>query len=118
MAMATRLNFTTTAIRALRPPPAGKRVTYLDAKIPALQLRVTPAGVKTFSVFRRVKGGGPERITVGTFPNTTVEKARKRAAQINSLIDGGANPAAVKRAHKSELTFGELFADYLERHAK
>ena len=83
-----------------------------------MQLRVTPGGVKTFSVYRRVKGGGPERITIGTFPNTTVEKARQRAGQVNSAIDGGANPAEAKRAHKSEMIFAELFAEYLERHAK
>ena len=116
--MATRLQFTKAAIRGLPPPPAGKRATYRDTKIPALQLRVTPAGVKTFSVFRRVKGGGPERITVGNFRNTSVEQARKRAGQINSAIDGGANPAAAKRAHKSEMIFAELFREYLERHAK
>src|SRR5262249_60368106 len=100
----------------LSQPEAGTRGTYHDAKIPGLQLRVTPAGVKTFSVFRRVKGGAPERISIGRFEpkgNTTVEQARKRAANINSAIDGGANPAAAKRAHKSELIFVELFAEYL-----
>src|SRR5208283_4835316 len=119
--MAERLNFTKTAIRALPKAPAGARLTYRDTKIPGLELRITPAGVKTFSVFRRVKGGGPERVTVGVFSEhggTTVEQARRRAAQINSAIDGGANPAAVKRAHKSEVIFCELFGEYLERHAK
>src|SRR5262249_26989734 len=97
---------------------AGSRATYHDAKIRGLQLRVTPAGVKTFSVFRRVKGGGPERITVGTFPNTSIEKARKRAASINLAIEGGANPAEAKPADRSERTFAELFRDYLAQHAK
>jgi integrase len=115
------INFTKTALKSLPRPRAGKRDTYHDTKIPGLQVRVTPAGVKTFSVFRRTKGGGPERITLGVFEphgNTTVEQARKRAANINSAIDGGANPAAAKRAHKSELLFAELFAEYLKRHAK
>jgi integrase len=117
--MATRFNFTKTAIQALPTPPAGTRATYHDTKVPGLQLRVTPSGVKTFSVYRRVKGGGPERITIGTFStSTTVEKARRRAGQVNSAIDGGANPAEAKRAHKSEMIFAELFAEYLERHAK
>src|ERR1700682_885807 len=117
--MATRFNFTKTAIKALPPPPAGTRATYRDTKVPGLQLRVTPSGVKTFSVYRRVKGGGPERITIGTFStSTTVEKARRRAGQVNSAIDGGANPAEAKRAHKSEMIFAELFGEYLERHAK
>src|SRR5438445_11200425 len=85
-----RMNFTKEAIRALPLPPAGQRATYLDTKVANLQVRVTPTGVKTFSVFRRVKGSGPERITLGTFQNTTVEQARTRAGQINSSIDGGA----------------------------
>jgi integrase len=119
--MVERLNFTKTSIQGLPKAPAGKRLTYRDTKIPGLELRVTAGGVKTFSVFRRVKSGGPERITVGIFREhggTTVEQARKRAGQINSAIDGGANPAAAKRAHKSELIFAELFAEYIKRHAK
>jgi integrase len=112
------VKFTKSWIRGLALPPAGTRATYHDAEIKGLQLRVTPAGAKTFSVFRRVKGGGPERITVGTFPNTSVEKARKRAASINLAIEGGANPAEAKRAHRSEPTFAELFQDYLAQHAK
>ncbi|MDQ6922939.1 MAG: Arm DNA-binding domain-containing protein, partial [Pseudomonadota bacterium] len=86
--VAKRLNFTKAAIEAL-PKPASTRATYHDTKVPGLQLRVTPSGIKTFSVYRRVKGGGPERITIGTFPSTTVEKARRRAGQVNSAIDGG-----------------------------
>ena len=116
--MASRINFTKAAIQALPTPAASKRATYHDTKVPGLQLRITPSGVKTFSVYRRVKGGGPERITIGTFPNTTIEKARRRAGQVNSAIDGGANPAEAKRAHKSEMIFAELFAEYLQRHAK
>ena len=116
--MPERIGFTKDAIRRLPAPPVGTRATYHDAKIPGLQLRVTSGGIKTFSVFRRVKGGGPERITIGTFPNTSIEKARKRAATINSAIEGGANPAEARRAHKDEPTFGELFKDYLQQHAK
>jgi integrase len=116
--MPERINFTKAKIRTLPLPPPGTRATYHDAKIPGLQLRVTPAGVKTFSVFRRVKGGGPERITIGVFPSTSIEQARKRAATINSAIDGGANPAEAKQAHRSEPTFAELFRDYLAQHAR
>jgi integrase len=114
--VAQRITFTKAAIQALRA--AGDRVTYHDNKVPGLQLRVTPGGVKTFSVYRRVKGGGPERITLGTFPGTTVEQARRRAGKVNSAIDGGGNPAEAKRAHRSEIVFAGLFAEYLERHAK
>ena len=116
--MPQRINFTKPLLAGLASPPPGQRATYHDTKVPGLQLRVTPAGVKTFSVFRRVKGGGPERVTIGRFPRTTIEQARRRAGKVNSAIDGGENPAAVRRAHKAESTFAELFKGYLERHAR
>jgi integrase len=83
-----------------------------------LRLRVTATGVKTFSLYRRVKGGTPERVTLGRFPDMSVEQARRQAATINAAIADGANPAQAKRAHKAELTFHELFQQYIDRHAR
>jgi hypothetical protein len=57
-------------------------------------------------------------VTLGRFPEMTIEQARRKAAEINAAIEGGANPAQAKRAHKAQLTFADLFADYIERHAK
>ena len=112
----TRFNFTKAALSILSLPATGKRVTYHDAKTTGLQIRVTAAGLKTFSVFRRVKGGQPERITLGRFPDMSVEQARKMAARVNAAIEEGSNPAAVKRAHKGEPTLSEFFKEYGERH--
>lgn len=114
--MSKTISFSKEAINALPAPAAGKRDTYLDAKTPGLQLRVTETGAKTFSVYRRIKGGQPERVTLGKFPAMTVEQARKQAAIINASIADGANPAEAKRAHRAEMTFGELFKEYGERH--
>ena len=116
--MSTKINFTKAALLALPWPSTGKRDTYFDAKISGLQLRITSHGVITFSVYRRIQGGGPERISLGRFPEMTVDQARDRAEIINSDIAKGANPGEVKRGRKAELTFSELFKDYLERHSK
>lgn len=86
--------------------------------MPGLQLRVTAAGVKSFSVYRRLKGGGPERVTLGRFPSMTVEQARKAAAAVNAEIEAGANPAATKRAFKAEPTLAEFFSEYGTRHGE
>ena len=115
--MANTFNFTKTAIESL-PTPSEGRVEYHDSKTSGLRLRVTASGIKTFSLFRRVKGGAPERVTLGRFPDVTVEQARRQAAAINSAIADGANPAEAKRAHKAELTFEDLFKQYMDRHAK
>src|SRR5258708_27136158 len=88
VAMTNRhINFTKAALNALRIPPAGQRTVVHDLKIRGLQLRVTPSGVKTFSVFRRIKGGRPERLTLGKFPAMSLEQARRAAAKINPAIE-------------------------------
>lgn len=115
--MAERFPFTKSAIEAIHAPARG-RATYLDSKVPGLQLRVTANGIKTFSLYRRVRGGSPERVTLGRFPSLTVENARAQAGKINNAIDAGANPAETKRAHRAEVTFAELFADYVTLHSK
>ncbi|EJN07612.1 site-specific integrase [Herbaspirillum sp. YR522] len=119
MPTSNRINFTKETIEAIAPPEKG-RVTYHDTnkKASGLQLRVTSTGTKTFCVFRRMNGGNPDRVTLGRFPLMTLEQARKQAALISASIANGDNPAEVKRAHKAEPTFGELFDEYIERHAK
>lgn len=46
----------------------------------------------------------------------TIEQARKQAARINAEIEEGSNPAEVKRAHRDEMTFADLFKEYGQRH--
>ncbi len=111
-----RFQFNKERLFALPLPATGTRATYHDTKTTGLQLRVSPTGVKTFSMYRRIKGGGPERVTLGRFPAMTVEQARKAASTVNAEIENGANPAEVKRALKAEPTFGEMFKEYGERH--
>ncbi|MBK60358.1 MAG: recombinase XerD [Pseudomonas sp.] len=118
MPSATHIAFSKERLLALPPPEAGKRATYHDTKIQGLQLRVSPSGVKTFSIYRRMKGGQPERVTLGRFPAMTVEQARKQATAVNAEIEAGGNPAAARRAIREEQTFGEVFEDFLKKKRK
>jgi len=95
VSMTARINFTKAAINALPVPKAGKRTTYLNSKTAGLQLRITSNEIITFSVYRRIKGGGPERITLGRYPDMTIEQARRKAAEINSDIANDLNPSEV-----------------------
>ena len=113
-----KANFTKAFIEAIELPAEGQRAIFRDAKVPGLQLRVTANGIKTFFSRRRIKGGESERITLGRFPDMSIEQARKKADAVNAEVSEGKNPAEVKRALRAELTFGELFNDYLDRHAK
>ncbi len=111
------LNFTKENIVALPLPEAGKREEYYDTKVQGLQIRITAAGVKTFYVYRWVRAEGKaERIMLGRFPDMTIENARKAATKVNGAIAEGHNPAAALRGKRAELTLGELFIEYMDRH--
>ncbi len=114
--MINKINFTKAIIDTLPEPEPKKRDIYHDTKTPGLQLRVT--GVKTFFVNRRIKSGDPERITLGRYPEMTIEQARRKTMEVLHDIAEGKNPAEIKRGEKAELTFGNLFNEYLERHSK
>jgi integrase len=104
------INFTKTTIAAL--PSKADRYEEQDTKVPGLRVRVSPSGVKTFYLLRRINGP-QERIKIGRFPQTHPETARQKAEQLNAEITLGANPAAVKRAAKGGVTLSALFNDYL-----
>lgn len=112
-----RINFTVAALKAIPPAPPGKRVTYHDVREPGLQLRVGPTGKKQFSVFKRTKNGGPERVTIGAFPDVSIEQARAKALQIRNAIAQGLNPAESLREHREEMSLGQAFDWYIEHHA-
>jgi integrase len=88
------------------------RVTVHDTKAPGLCITVTPTGHRAWYFYGRV-GGRPRRIKLGTFPVMTTEQARKRALSIGGAVAEGRSVAGAKRAHKGEVTFGELFEHYL-----
>lgn len=112
-----RFPFSTTKLAAL-PAPASARTTYSDTEVKGLQLRVTPAGVKTFSLLKRARTGQLERITLGRFPTLDLKRARREANALLADLASGINAAEARRALRGELTFGELFGRYLEEHAK
>ena len=109
-------NFTKAYLESL-PIPVSGRVEYQDSKMPGLKIRVTSNNVKTFCVLKRVKGGPPLRTTLGRFPAVSIEQARRQASVVLAEIAEGGNPVEVKRALKAELTFSDLFALYVRRHA-
>lgn len=111
-----KINFTKAKIDGLPLPDKGWKYHY-DLKVQGLGIGVGSTGKKSFILYRKI-GGIPERITLGRYPDLTIEQARGKAAEINSAIAKGINPAQVKRGEKAELTFNDLFTEYLERHSK
>lgn len=114
MTTSNRIAFSKERLSTLPLPVTGQRATWHDTKTPGLQLRVSSTGIKTFSVYRRIKNGLPERVTLGRFPAMTVEQARKAASAVNAEIEAGANPAQVRRAIREEPSFYEMFESFIK----
>lgn len=109
--MTRQFNFTKQAIESLPLPES--RIEYRDDKIPELRLRVTPKGIKSFSVFKRISGGHPVRVTLGKYPVLTPVKARSLALQHLADLCGGVNPNEKRRVDAlAEVTLLEVFEAY------
>ncbi len=111
----TTIRFGKMALQKLELPPAGKRLTIYDEKVPKLALRVTAAGTKTFYVVKRA-GTEIAWVKLGAFPEMTVEKAQAEAERILGEFATGANPAQARRTFKAEPTLTEFFTEYGTRH--
>lgn len=111
------INFTKSAIDNIPLPPEGQRLEFYDSKTSHLLVRVSATGRKTFQVYRWHEGK-PSRISIGTWPDLSIEQVRKEAEKINADFAKGENPADKKRQQRQEMTFADLFNVFLERHAK
>ena len=74
-------SLTSSAVRALVAPAEG-REEVRDTEVRGLMVRVTSNGAKSWSVFRRVKGGQPVRVTIGSCDAITATVARLKAKEI------------------------------------
>jgi integrase len=110
--MAEKMQFTKARIAALEPVP-GKRVTVYDEGQKGLCIRVTPAGAKAFYCVRKVNGR-TEWIKIGDAATVTIETARTAAAKIINDIAAGTNPAEQRRIKKAEMTFSDLFSEWVK----
>lgn len=111
------LNFTKKMIEAIALPPKDKRLYLYDIKVQGLELMITHQGTKSFKVYRKL-GTTPIRVSLGKYPQMTIEEARKKAHKIIADIISGKNPNAEKKKIRSEITFGEMFSTFMERYSK
>lgn len=116
--MTRSFDFTNTAIDAL-PIPATGRAEYRDSRSPALILRVSASGTKSFCVARKVNGKFL-RVTLGTFktsrdasPRLTAERARVAARRADGEMAEGIDPTAVKKeTRKRGRHLSDVLKDY------
>lgn len=114
--MDNKLKFSKSVIEAIKPPESG-RANYYDTLIPKLACRVTVAGTKTFYVVKRM-GSSMVWVRLGTFPDMTVEQARKEAEKNLGEFAKGNDPAKAKREEKQKITLGQAFQNYFDLHVQ
>ena len=112
-----QINFTKGNLESLPLPAARERFYFYDTKGNGLHIVVTSQGQKSFYIRRRVNGKN-EKHCLGSFPDLSVEQARDKAARFAGAVAFGDNPSEQRRMLRGELTLGELFQEYLQRHLK
>src|SRR5262245_20786946 len=110
-----RHKLTDAMIRRLKVPAVGQ-VEYFDAGYPALALRVTANGVRSWTYFGRVHGK-LKRATLGRYPGMTLAEARRKAGAVAGRMRQGVGPAAAQRGEREAVRdyFQAVLAEWLRR---
>ncbi|MGE3160059.1 MAG: Arm DNA-binding domain-containing protein, partial [Xanthobacteraceae bacterium] len=110
-----KLKMTTASIERLKPPPHGQ-CDYFDPAFPALALRLSASGVRSWTYFGRVHGR-LKRITLGRYPAMSLRAARLKAGEAADSMQLGVNPTAEKRAARRAPhdDFATVADDWLKR---
>lgn len=109
-------NFTKQFLKNLKAPASG-RLYVADTREKGLSAYVTPNGIITFFVRKRINGRD-DRVVIGRFPEITVEKARTRALAIKAQVAEGKDPTEDKRRMREDITFFAMFQEFMERYSK
>ena len=110
-------NFTKKILDSLPLPPQSKRFYFYDTKVRGLEIMITDQGSQSFKVYRKCNGK-PVRVTLGKYPEMSIENARQEAQRVITDMIKGKNPNEEKKTLRSETTFGEMFILFMERYSK
>ena len=121
----SRVRLTAGRVEGFACPPGKAQAFLWDTETPALLLRATPTGRKTY-VFEGRLNGATIRVGIGTVAEWPIEKARLRAAELKMMVDRGEDPRELERQQRAEsaarrqqeqaraVTVGEAWAAYIE----
>ncbi len=97
-------------VRKALPPGCGQTFLW-DSEIKGFALRVTARGAKSFVLDYRVDGR-QRRITLGNYPDWTVQAARAAAKTMKRDVDSGQDPMGQRHALRGAPTVQDLWERY------
>jgi Arm DNA-binding domain/Phage integrase central domain len=113
----SRLRLTDAAVKRLRSPKAGQ-IEYFDELLPSFGLRLSYSGARSWIVMTRVHRK-LHRITLGRYPATSLEDARKEARRVIELAQKGADPRTARKTKTDRpvnfgpSTFGAVAEEFM-----
>lgn len=106
------VRITKSVVDRLNAPVAGQTFTR-DSELKGFAVRITTSGAKSFILEKRIDGK-VKRLTLGRYPELTVEQARKEAHKLLGHIATGRNPTAEKKQKELQATtLQQAFKDFL-----
>ena len=106
------MKITKRMVDAIERPESGKQLLLRDDTLIGFGARAT-TGATSFFIEKRIDGK-TKRITLGRYPNMTVEQARIEAQKLLGQIATGHNPITEKKESKaSAITLRSVFQEYL-----
>src|SRR5205823_6578619 len=92
----------TDAFIAKLTPPASGRIEIADLRCSGLAIRVTSNGAKSWSFRYRARGASAvSRLTLGSYPEIGLSRARKQANDMRGIVAEGGNPVVERREQRS-----------------
>jgi len=104
-------NLTKRLLESLKPI-SEKRIVVKDTEVPGLEVRVSPRGEVRFFLYYRNQNGEQRRPKIGTFPNLSVDDARKKARVWLTEADRGGDPSHERTQARHGITLGEFYDDH------
>jgi len=96
----------------LSTPETGQTFVR-DSELKGFAVRITSTGAKSFILEKRIDGK-VKRLTLGRYPELTVEQARKEAHKLLGQIAMGRNPPAEKKSEALQgTTLQQAFDDFI-----
>jgi integrase len=108
------LRLTDRIVRGLPTPETGNKITY-DDLVKGFGCRVSAGGARSFILnYRRKVDGVERRLTIGSYPEWTVLRAREEAKGVKRAIDGGTDPVGEHREARAAATVADLCDRFLQ----